>query len=107
MPTPADAANPARSAADIATGLTRLPGWSGGPDAVRRMYRFPSFLDAVRFMSACADAIDRLGHHPDWRNVYDRVEVTLTTHDAGDRVTGLDLDLAALLDVQARALGGV
>ncbi len=101
-----DAVNQPLTAAVVATSLARFPGWSGDTAALRRTYRFPGFTEALAFMSGCVPEIERLGHHPEWRNVYDRVDVTLTTHDAGGRVTRLDLDLAGIIDGHARRLGG-
>jgi 4a-hydroxytetrahydrobiopterin dehydratase len=85
----------------VAALLGRLPGWRRDGDALTRTFRFPSFAAAVAFMARCVPDIDRLGHHPEWRNVYDQVEVRLTTHDAGGRITALDGQLAELLDRHA------
>ena len=82
----------------LRTLLPTLPGWRLDGDALERTYRFPSFRDALAFMQDCAEDIERLDHHPQWTNVYDRVTVRLTTHDAGDHVTTLDIELAKTLD---------
>ena len=58
---------------------------------------FASFADAMTFMVAASYIIERHNHHPDWYNVYNRVSITLRTHDAGDIVTGKDKALAAEL----------
>ncbi|MCK6489069.1 MAG: 4a-hydroxytetrahydrobiopterin dehydratase [Planctomycetes bacterium] len=100
MPTPLDPTQ-------LAAALLRLPGWRHEYHALTRTWRFATFLDAMAFMADAAPEIDRLGHHPDWRNSYDRVVVRLTTHDAGDRVTASDVALAKVLDwVAARHEGG-
>ena len=78
--------------------LAAMPGWRLDGGALERTYRFPSFRDALAFMHDCADDIERLDHHPQWTNLFDRVTVRLTTHDAGDRVTALDVELAKILD---------
>jgi 4a-hydroxytetrahydrobiopterin dehydratase len=83
---------------EISAALAGLPGWSGDTHGLRRTLRFAGFAEALAFMTGVAPAIDRLGHHPDWRNVYERIEIALATHDAGDRVTALDLELARLID---------
>lgn len=91
-----------------AAALPQLPGWSaveGGRDAIHRSYRFADFNSAFGFMSRVALMAERLDHHPEWFNVYNRVEVTLATHDA-DGVTELDVKLATFMDQAAAALGG-
>lgn len=83
--------------------LAQLPGWSGaagGRDAIVRSYRFPDFNAAWGWMSRVALLAEKLDHHPEWSNVYGRVEVLLTTHDA-DGVTELDLELARFMDEAA------
>jgi 4a-hydroxytetrahydrobiopterin dehydratase len=86
--------------------LVRLPGWSGDSHGLMRTYRFRDFASAMAFMQGATPAIDALDHHPEWSNVYNRVSVTLRTHDAGDRVTELDVKLARLLDAEAAKHGG-
>lgn len=92
------------SPAEIAAALAELPHWTHGDGALRREYRFASFRQAIAFMAASAPEIDRLDHHPEWTNVYDRVRVRLTTHDAGNLVTERDVALARVLERQAQAL---
>jgi 4a-hydroxytetrahydrobiopterin dehydratase len=90
-----------------AAALKELSGWSaveGERDAIRRSYRFRDFNEAFGFMARAALMAEKLDHHPEWSNVYNRVEVTLTTHDA-DGVTALDVRLAAFMDAAADALG--
>jgi 4a-hydroxytetrahydrobiopterin dehydratase len=87
--------------------LEKLPGWSdlpGGRDAISRTYRFADFNAAFGFMTRVALKADKIDHHPEWSNVYNRVEVTLTTHDA-DGVTALDIEMAQFMDEAAKALG--
>jgi 4a-hydroxytetrahydrobiopterin dehydratase len=74
-------------------------GWSLRADekAIVRTYKFPDFVRAFGFMSACALVAERMDHHPEWANVYNRVEVTLTTHDA-DGLTANDVKLATEMD---------
>jgi 4a-hydroxytetrahydrobiopterin dehydratase len=85
----------------LAEVLVRLPGWSGDTHGLTRTYKFPDFIAAMTFMQAAAPTIDAANHHPEWSNVYNRVSVTLRTHDAGDRVTELDIKLARVLDAHA------
>jgi 4a-hydroxytetrahydrobiopterin dehydratase len=87
--------------------LSRLPDWQAGTgarDTIFRTYSFKDFNAAFGFMSRAALMAEKLDHHPEWFNVYNRVEVTLTTHDA-DGVTELDATLAAFMDQTAKGLG--
>ena len=90
------------SEAEITAELKNLPGWSVENGKLRRDYSFGSFVRAWAFMSAGALVIQQLDHHPEWFNVYDKVEVTLATHDAGG-VTERDIELAAAMDGLAGA----
>ena len=74
-------------------------GWGGVAerDALRKIWKFRSFSEAWGFMSRAALAAEKLDHHPEWTNVYNVVDVTLTTHAAGG-LTRRDLDLARRLD---------
>ena len=74
----------------------------GGRDAIARTFRFKDFNAAFGFMARVALMADKLDHHPEWFNVYNRVEVTLATHDA-DGVTELDVTLARFMDEIAEA----
>jgi 4a-hydroxytetrahydrobiopterin dehydratase len=88
----------------LATALESLPAWSAARDgaAVTRTFTFADFNAAFGFMTRAALAAEKLDHHPEWFNVYNRVEVTLTTHDAGG-VTELDVTLARIMDAAAQA----
>ena len=86
-----------------AAALSGLPGWAavaGDRDAICRTFKFADFNAAFGFMTRVALMADKLDHHPEWSNVYNRVEVTLTTHDAGG-VTALDVQLARFMDAAA------
>lgn len=91
----------ALSPRELTLALGSMPGWSGDVKGMTRTYRFADFKTAMAFMQGVAPAIDAANHHPEWSNVYNRVSVTLRTHDAGDRVTALDVTLARLLDAEA------
>ena len=80
-----------------------LKGWTKGEgerDEITRTFRFDDFKQAFAFMSAVALKAEQMDHHPEWSNVYNRVEVVLTTHDA-DGVTTRDLELAGFMDAMA------
>jgi 4a-hydroxytetrahydrobiopterin dehydratase len=80
--------------------LARLPGWSklpGERDAIQRAFKFKDFNEAFGFMTRVALMADKLDHHPEWFNVYNRVDVTLATHDA-EGVTELDVQLANFMN---------
>lgn len=85
--------------------LASLDSWTEVPgrDAIRKSFRFGSFNEAFGFMSRVALEAERMDHHPEWSNVYDRVEVTLSTHDAGG-LTERDVALARFAD--SAAAGG-
>ncbi len=84
----------------------KLEGWTvkaGDRDAIEKTFKFADFKSAFAFMSASALKAEQMDHHPEWFNVYNRVEVTLTTHDA-DGVTALDVALAEYMDQLATGL---
>lgn len=89
----------ARSAA-----LKELHGWAevDDRDAVRKAYHFGTFREAWGFMSQVALLAEKMDHHPEWFNVYNRVEIILTTHDAGG-LSERDLHLARAIDELAPA----
>jgi 4a-hydroxytetrahydrobiopterin dehydratase len=78
---------------EIQTAIAGLPGWSFREDKLCAVYRFADFTQAFAFMTRVALLAERLNHHPEWHNVYNRVDIALSTHDAGG-VTGLDVELA-------------
>ncbi|WP_293901929.1 4a-hydroxytetrahydrobiopterin dehydratase [Phenylobacterium sp.] len=83
-----------------AAALKRLPAWAkvdSDRDAITRTFKFKDFNEAFGFMTRAGLMADKLDHHPEWFNVYNKVEVTLATHDA-DGVTELDVTLAAFMD---------
>jgi 4a-hydroxytetrahydrobiopterin dehydratase len=86
----------------VADALARLPGWAAveGREAIARTFRFADFNQAFGFMTRVALKAEPMDHHPEWFNVYNRVEVVLATHDA-DGVTELDVALAKFMDEAA------
>lgn len=83
---------------EIKTALTQLEGWSFSANALVREFTFHSFREAISFMVRAAFEAEAMDHHPDWTNVYNRVTVHLNTHDAGDKVTMKDVELAVRLN---------
>ncbi|MFI4975138.1 MAG: 4a-hydroxytetrahydrobiopterin dehydratase [Caulobacterales bacterium] len=83
--------------------LRDLPGWKAaeGRDAIVKTFKFDDFGGAFGWMTRVALAAEKLDHHPEWFNVYSRVEVLLATHDAGG-VTELDVRLAKIMDDAAK-----
>ncbi len=79
--------------------LASLPDWQdvNGRDAIQRTFKFANFNKAFGFMSRCALMAEKMDHHPEWFNVYSRVEVTLATHDCGG-VSERDIKLAEFMD---------
>ena len=87
--------------------LETLPLWGdlpGDRDAISRTFVFRDFNAAFAFMARVALKAERMDHHPEWSNVWNRVDVTLTTHDAGG-VTALDVERALFMDAAAAELG--
>ena len=86
------------------TALAKLVGWTevAGRDAIRKKFSFRDFNEAFGFMTRAALVAEKLDHHPEWFNVYNKVEVTLATHDAGG-VTARDVAMAQAMN---RLAGG-
>ncbi len=87
---------------ELHAALSGLSGWTIAEHKIHKDYKFADFVHAFGFMSTAALAIEKM-HHPEWSNVYNRVTVDLTTHDA-QGVTSKDIDLAKLLDGFAKRL---
>ena len=86
----------------VETALKDLPGWKRDQDKLYQEFVFEDFSQAFAFMSRVALAAETADHHPEWFNVYNRVRVHLTTHDAGG-ITQRDLDLAARMSEVANS----
>jgi 4a-hydroxytetrahydrobiopterin dehydratase len=86
--------------------VARLNGWSetAGRDAIAKKFVFKDFNQAFGFMTRAALVAEKMDHHPEWFNVYNKVGVTLATHDAGG-VTQKDIDLATAMDGYAAMAG--
>jgi 4a-hydroxytetrahydrobiopterin dehydratase len=84
--------------------LKELAGWSemSGRDAIAKRFEFKDFKEAWAFMSRVTDAAEAMQHHPEWTNIYNRVDVVLSTHDAGG-LTAKDIQLAEAMDKVAQS----
>jgi 4a-hydroxytetrahydrobiopterin dehydratase len=82
---------------EIYAAIESLPAWSVVSGKLHREYKFADFPHAVGFFAIAAPNIEKMNHHPEWSNVYNRVMVDLTTHDAGG-ITARDVELARLLE---------
>lgn len=82
---------------DIKTQLAQLEGWSLNDDKLQRQFVFGNFVEAFGFMSQVALLAEAMNHHPEWSNVYNRVNIELTTHDAGG-ITERDFTLAGRIN---------
>ncbi len=85
--------------AERTAALSALPGWTHEPnrDAITRQFTFGDFSEAFAFMTRVALLAEQADHHPEWSNVYNRVEILLTTHDA-DGLSQRDIDMAMAID---------
>ena len=88
---------------EITAALDKLAGWAVLNGKLHKQYAFPDFVHAFGFMATSAIAIEAMNHHPEWFNVYNKVVIDLTTHDAGG-ITKRDVDLAHKLEAIAARL---
>lgn len=72
--------------------------WQEQNNQLKRSFKFTNFIDAFAFMTKVAFAAEKLNHHPNWSNVYNQVDIILSTHDAGNTVTEKDWQLAKKID---------
>lgn len=82
---------------ELRAALAELPDWRRDGEGIARDFRFDDFVAAFSFMAAVALLAERADHHPEWSNVYNRVSIRLTTHDAGG-LTRRDFDLASAIN---------
>ncbi len=85
------------SESDIGEELKKLTGWNVKDDKLHKEFQFDNFNQAFGFMTRAAMEIEKMNHHPEWFNVYNRITVDLTTHDAGG-ITNNDVNLARILN---------
>jgi len=82
------------TAEEITDACRELEGWTFENDTLTKAFKFGSFREALSFMIRVGFEAEELNHHPDWTNVYNRVVIRLNTHDAGNKVTTNDVELA-------------
>ena len=85
------------SSQEIASELKNMPGWDVKDGKLHKKFEFTNFNETFGFMTRAAMEIEKMNHHPEWFNVYNRLSVDLTTHDAGG-ITQNDIELAKILN---------
>ena len=89
----------------IQDALAKLPGWAFTDDSISKSYRFAGFPEAIGFITEMAFACEKANHHPELSNVYSTVTIRLCTHDAGNKVTEKDVNLAGEIEKLAKKRG--
>ena len=87
---------------ELQDALLALPDWQIAAGKLHKEYKFNSFAEAMGWMMSVAIYADKLDHHPEWRNVYNRVQVDLVTHDLGNVISSWDVALANHMDSLVR-----
>ena len=82
---------------EIELGLSKVSNWALDKDRIKKTFEFKNFGDAFAFMTRMAIEIERMNHHPEWFNVYNKINVELTTHDVGG-ISNFDFKLAEIMD---------
>jgi 4a-hydroxytetrahydrobiopterin dehydratase len=82
--------------------LNKLPKWEQDNNQLTATYTFKDFRTAFAFITLVAEEAERAGHHPEWTNIYNKVTFKLSTHDAGDKVTDLDIHMAGYINENAK-----
>lgn len=86
---------------EIKTALVDLPDWQVVDGKLHKQFKFGSFAEALGWMVSVGVHADKMDHHPEWSNVYNRVEVNLVTHDLDNAISTLDVDLAGKMETLA------
>lgn len=94
------------SSTEIDIAIAQLSGWQVRDNALYKEFKFNNFAQALGWMVAAGVEADKLNHHPEWSNIYNRVKVILKTHDLGNVISDLDQKLAHKMDELAQAMGG-
>lgn len=80
--------------------------WKEENNKLKQNFKFKDFKQAMFFMNKVADAAEEMDHHPEWSNVYNKVQIELTTHSAGSTITDLDYKLASRIDAIYKGISG-
>ena len=80
------------------SGKVEFMSWKEENNSLKRTFEFKNFIEALAFMSKVAIIAEKLNHHPEWSNVYNQVNITLTTHDEGNTITAKDREMAQNID---------
>ena len=86
---------------ELTAALADLSGWEEKEGKLHKTYKFDSFAQAIGWMVSVAVHADKMDHHPEWSNVYNKVEVNLVTHDMDNAISNLDIELARQMDALA------
>lgn len=86
------------SESEIYDALDDLPGWTYKDDKIQKTYEFSHFREAISFIVRMSYHAEEMMHHPELENVYNTVSIALTTHDAGGKVTEMDIELASEIE---------
>lgn len=89
---------------EIAAELASLPGWAVKEGKLHKQYKFKSFAQALGWMVTVGVYADKMDHHPEWSNVYNRVTVFLVTHDLDNAISSWDVALAKQMEILAAPL---
>ena len=91
----------ALTAGQLTDALKSLPGWSIENGKLHKAYKFKNFGGAIAFMVAAGIQAEKMNHHPEWFNVYNRVVVDLATHDLENQISSWDVELASRMEAIA------
>jgi 4a-hydroxytetrahydrobiopterin dehydratase len=86
---------------EIVTSINDLKNWRCENNTLKAEFLFENFKQAFAFISIVAIESEKGNHHPEWSNIYNKVSFTLSTHDAGDKITHLDIDMANIISKAA------
>lgn len=92
------------SSEEISAELANLPGWAVKEGKLHKQYKFQSFAQALGWMVSVGVHADKMDHHPEWSNVYNRVTVSLVTHDLDNSISSWDVALAKQMEQLAEPL---
>ena len=92
---------------EIQTALKGLTGWSVKNNAIEAVFEFATFRDAIAFIVQIAIEAEVMNHHPEFHNSYNRVSFSFCTHDAGHKITDLDVETASRISAAARRFPGM